>query len=202
MIRLSAPKGRSAMAVIAGCFLFSAVLRIVDPSSAVAVEVSNLKNASLTSDNDESQRSPARAATAYVNPDLAELLAALHEREAQLGEKATRLAEREQIIRVSEKRLRDQLKQLEDAEKRLADTLRIADRAADKDVERLVLAFEAMDAKKAAPIFESMDIAFASGLISRMKGKAAADVLGSITAEKAYAISVFMVGQNARAPTN
>ncbi|MEM7236869.1 MAG: hypothetical protein AAF317_04840 [Pseudomonadota bacterium] len=190
-------RGRSAMALIATCFLASALMRAIDPSSAFAVEMSNLANTTYAKTDGE----PAPDRELLVKEDLSALLTALKERETQLEQEAARLAERQRIIEASEVKLRAKIKQLEDAEQRLSETLRIADRAADEDIARLVSAFESMDSKKAAPIVENMDIAFASGLISRMKGKAAADILGGLSAEKAYAISVYMVGQNARAPT-
>ncbi|MEM9369677.1 MAG: hypothetical protein AAGA26_00840 [Pseudomonadota bacterium] len=190
-------RGRSAMALIATCFLASALIRLVDPASAFAVEVTNLANQTYATKADESVTSD----TVVVEEDLRTLLALLKEREEQLDRETIRLEERQRTIEASEAKLRAKINQLEEAERRLAETLRIADRAADDDIDRLVSAFEAMDSKKAAPIVENMDVAFASGLISRMKGKAAADILGGLTAEKAYAISVYMVGQNARAPT-
>lgn len=190
-------RGRSAMALIAMCFLASALIRLVDPASAFAVEVTNLANQTYATKADESVTSD----TVVVEEDLRTLLALLKEREEQLDRETIRLEARQRTIEASEAKLRAKINQLEEAERRLAETLRIADRAADDDIDRLVSAFEAMDSKKAAPIVENMDVAFASGLISRMKGKAAADILGGLTAEKAYAISVYMVGQNARAPT-
>lgn len=181
---------RPAMILLATCFLVSAALRLIDPGSAVATEL-----AGLNLGEDDASR-----VESTENIDLSALLQKLREREAQLDRREERLAEKSRIIEASEAKLRDQLARLEEAENRLANTLRIADQAAEKDVEKLVSAFETMNPKRAAPIFENMDIAFAAGLISRMKGPAAAEVLAGLTAEKAYAISVFIAGQNARAP--
>ncbi|MEM0922367.1 MAG: hypothetical protein AAGF44_09885 [Pseudomonadota bacterium] len=183
-------KERPAMLLLAGCFVLSAALRLFDPGNAVATELAGL-------DLGEARAAPSEPEEPV---DVSELLRKLREREAQLDRREERLAEKSRIIEVAEAKLRDQLARLEDAETKLSDTLRMADQAAEKDVEKLVSAFETMSPKRAAPIFENMDIAFAAGLISRMKGPAAAEVLAGLTAEKAYAISVFIAGQNARAP--
>ena len=190
-------RSRSAMALIAICFLASAVLRLVDPGNAFALEVANLASEDRATDAE----TKSEASSILVEDDLREMLAVLKERQEQLDRETIRLEERQRVIEASEAKLRAKITQLEEVERRLAETLRIADRAADEDIDRLVSAFEAMDSKKAAPIVENMDIAFASGLIARMKGKSAAEILGGLSAEKAYAISVYMVGQNARAPT-
>ena len=190
-------KSRSAMGLIAGCFLGSAILRVADPSNALAVEVANMAAAKAA---EAAAEAPVDTFATSSNAEMGELIAALRERELQLDARANDIANRERVIEASEARLREQLRLVEEAEKKLAATLRIADRAAEKDVERLVTAFETMDSKRASSIFENMDVSFASGLISRMNGKSAADILGGLSAEKAYAISIYMVGQNAEAP--
>lgn len=190
--RLLKGRDRPAMLLIAGCFGVSALLRILSPESAVATELAEMsKEEPKMAGADELQ---------VPSPDVGDLLSTLQEREAQLDRRAARLAEKERIIEAAEVKLRDQMVRLEEAETRLAGTLRIADKAAEKDIEKLVLAFETMSAKRAAPIFENMDVSFAAGLISRMKGPSAAEVLAGLSAEKAYAISIHIAGQNARAP--
>ena len=50
-------------------------------------------------------------------------------------------------------------------------------------------------------VFESMDVVFAAGFISRMQRDAAARIMAGLSAEKAYAVSVVIAGRNAAAPT-
>lgn len=186
-------RGRPAMAMLSGCFMLSAAFRAIDPAIALAVEA------------------PPRAAPAEDAPveavvsgpthsDLSALLATLRERERQLDEREERIAVKTKVIEAAEAKLRDQMKRLEEAESRLGALLRMADSAADKDVGKLVAAFETMPEKRAAPIFENMDVAFAAGLLSRMTDGPASAILGALTPEKAYAITVFIAGQNAKAP--
>lgn len=187
-------RGAPAMVLLSGIFALSAVARAFDPASAFAVEIPKLAAA-------QSEDGAAAPAPYPDNSELAALLATLREREAQLDARAESIARKARIVEAAEMRLRDQMERLEAAEAKLANLLQIADGAADKDIERLVAAFQEMDEKRAGPIFENMDVAFAAGLISRMEGGAAADILGALSPEKAYAVTVRIAGQNARAPT-
>ncbi|MEM7522248.1 MAG: hypothetical protein AAF360_00495 [Pseudomonadota bacterium] len=185
---------RPAMVILAGCFALSAVARVADPTSAFAVELP--KMAAGIGNAETSKPSEAMPTDA----ELGGLLQALRERERQLDARQRRIGEKAKVIEAAEAKLRDQMSRLEAAEARLGALLRLADQAADQDVGKLVTAFQSMDGKKAGPIFENMDVAFAAGLISRMDGVDAAEILSVLSPEKAYAVTVHIAGQNARAP--
>lgn len=183
------------MLMLSGCFMLSAIARVADPASAFALELPRLGASGETA--------PAGLAAAPVvatHSDLASLLATLREREDQLDERGKKLASKARVIEAAEAKLRHQMKRLEEAELRLGELLRVADSAADKDVGKLVSAFQVMDGKRAGPIFESMDVAFAAGLLTRMDNEAAAGVLAVLSPQKAYAITAHIAGQNALAP--
>ena len=193
----AAGRGRPAMLMLGGCFMLSAILRAADPASALAVEVPKLAGGG---DAPEASAAAAPALEGPTHSDLALLLATLREREAQLDARAADLAAKAKLIEAAKARLSDQMSRLEDAEGRLGALLRIADNAADKDVSKLVGAFQTMEGKRAGPIFENMDTAFAAGLLSRMDEAAAANILAALSPEKAYAVTVHIAGQNAAAP--
>lgn len=198
MSRRAQKGGRSAMLLLAGCFVLSAFARIAEPAIAYAVEAPG-----GSTDEIPAAGTVEKADAGVAGPthsDLAALLKALREREGQLDAREERIAIKAKVIEAAEERLRDQMARLEGAEARLSALLHIADGAAEKDVGKLVATFETMDDKRAAPIFETMDVVFASGLLSRMADGAAADILGALSPEKAYAITVQIAGQNARAP--
>ncbi|MEM7546939.1 MAG: hypothetical protein AAF367_15530 [Pseudomonadota bacterium] len=182
-----------AMALLAALFMSSAVIRAIDPAIALAVEVPGLAEG-------DARVEEARVADEFSYSDLDGLLKTIRQREAQLNERDAKVAEKENLMRAAEQKLRDQLARLEEAESRLGSLLRLADQAADKDVDKLVTTFQSMDDKKAGPIFENMDVPFAAGLISRMDGVAAANILSVLTPAKAYAITVHIAGQNAQVP--
>lgn len=183
---------KPAMALLAACFLGSAAIRIADPSSALAVEAARAATGAQPSDVSDGRVTPME--------DAAELLAALKKRETMLTEREIQLQSRERVLEAASAKLEEQLDRVIEAEERLAETLAIADQAADKDVARLVAAYEAMDERRAGPIFENMEVSFAAGLISRMNGPSASSILSALSPEKAYAITVFIAGRNARAP--
>ena len=179
---------RPAMMVLAACFLVSAMSRLFDPSGAVAYEV---KKRSV----------PEAPAKTVEQVDVTGLLATLREREAQLDERARKIAEKAKVIEAAEVRLRDQMAELEQVEQRLANLIRVADKASENDVGKLIATYQTMGGKRAGPIFETMDSTFAAGLISRMENGPAAEILAAISPEKAYAITVLVASQNARGPS-
>lgn len=178
---------RPAMLILAACFMVSALSRLFDPTGAVAYEVQKRSVAPP----------PSQAAP---DPDMARLLATLREREVQLDARMREMAEKERIIEAAEARLRTQMAELEEVETRLANLIRVADKASENDVGKLIAAYQTMGGKRAGPIFETMDASFAAGLISRMENAPAAEILAAISPEKAYEITVLVASQNARGP--
>ncbi|MGB0410134.1 MAG: MotE family protein [Pikeienuella sp.] len=179
---------RPAMMILAACFLVSAMSRLFDPTGALAYEVKKRSKSEVPS-------APAQA------PDTSALLASLREREAQLDQRALKIAEKAKVIEAAEVRLRDQMAELEEVEGRLASLIRVADKASENDVGKLIATYQTMGGKRAGPIFETMDATFAAGLISRMENGPAAEILAAISPEKAYAITVLVATQNARGPS-
>lgn len=181
---------RPAMIMLAACFFLSAISRIGNPDGALAYEVQKLTQGG----------SNIETAPAQTSEDLIVLVDAVREREEQLNRREMGLAERSKIIEAAEAKLREQLEQLETAEERLADLIRVADKASEKDVGRLIEMYQSMGGKNAGPIFETMDAKFAAGLLSRMDGEPASAILAAVSPEKAYEITVLIAAQNARAP--
>ncbi|MEL7464230.1 MAG: hypothetical protein AAFN79_09200 [Pseudomonadota bacterium] len=175
-----------ALALLSGCFAFSAAFRIVEPSAAA-----------LAADGD------AAAATAPegVSGD-AKLLAELMQRRDSLSAREASLDRKETAVREAEAAVRAQLAELEALETRLTAIVEVASTAAEADVARLVAAYQAMDGKRAAAIFETMDVNFAAGLIARMRDEPAAAILSSLPPERAYAITVHIAGRNAAVEEN
>jgi flagellar motility protein MotE (MotC chaperone) len=102
------------------------------------------------------------------------LLAAIRDREAQLDAEAARLADREQTLKVAEAKLAEQLAAFQTAQSALEETLALADKAAERDIERMTAVYENMEPEDAARIFGRMDVAFASGLLARVRPEVAA----------------------------
>jgi len=187
-------KKPSATFLIILCFLSSGVIRVWENGDAIASEVGDASAMLAGGDPMEPQNCPAPY-------EPAAMIAAILEREASLDALEQTLMDREQVLRVAKLRLEDQLVVLEDAEKRLAETLAIADNATEKDLARLTAVYENMKPKEAAQIFETMDVTFAAGFLSRMRPDSAAGILSSVDKTMAYAISVAMAGRNIGAPT-
>lgn len=164
------------------CFLGSGAMRLVDSGPAIAEEVGALGGPSA-------QETEAEA-----------LLAAIRAREAQLDAEAARLADREQTLKVAEAKLAEQLAAFETARRGLEETLALADKAAERDLDRMTVVYENMEPEDAARIFGRMDVAFASGLLARLRPEVAARILTSMEADAAYAITLTIASRNAAVP--
>ena len=191
MAAASARPSISGVGLIVLCFVGSAALRMTESGGAIAQEIGSM--ASLSGDDVALQCVPTAESDA--------LLAAIRAREAQLAEEQMRLADRAQTLNAAEAKLSEQLAAFETAQKNLEDTLAMADKAAERDIERMTTVYENMKPADAARIFERMDVAFAAGLLARMRPESAAAVLTGMDADAAYAVTVTIASRNAGVPT-
>ena len=77
----------------------------------------------------------------------------------------------------------------------------MADKAAERDIERMTTVYENMKPAEAAKIFERMDVSFAAGLLARVRPEIAAQVLAAMNADSAYAVTLTIASRNHAVPT-
>ncbi len=135
-----------------------------------------------------------------VDTDLAPLLAAFQERDAELNRRESQVRLRMQALAVADTELQKKLDALRDAETRLRDTIALAETASENDISALVAVYEAMKPKEAAALFDAMEPAFSAGFIGRMRPEIAAPILAGMRPETAYSISAILAGRNANVP--
>ncbi len=194
---------KGALLTAAVCLLASGLLRIGDPTRAIARELSLQTQPETNQETPElSEVQPADPAACLALAEPGSLLAALHEREQQLDARQEQIASRLQALAVAESKMQENTAALVRAEQRLAATLAIADQASEKDLASLTAVYENMKAKNAADLFSNMAPDFAAGFLSRMRADSAAGIMSNLPPESAYAISVVIPGRNARAPAN
>jgi len=189
MARASKAPAIGGVGLIVLCFFGSAGLRLTENGAALAEGLGAMTGVD-----------PAPEQTATPDPDG--LLAAIREREAQLDREAAELADRRQTLDVAEAKLQEQLAAFEKAQANLEETLAMADRAAEKDIERMTTVYENMKPDDAARIFDRMAVEFAAGLLARMRPEAAAQVLTAMDADSAYAVTLTIASRNSRVPTD
>ncbi|WP_298492477.1 hypothetical protein [uncultured Maritimibacter sp.] len=177
--------GRSALTLIAMCFMGSFVVRVAaETGMALAAET-----------GDEP------AATQTPVTDIARLVQSLKEREDLIAEREAALEERAQTLAIAEDQIRKNLEALEQAEADLKSMIALSAEAAENDIEKLTSLYENMKPKEAVAVFAAMEPNFAAGFLGRMRSDAAAAILAGLDPEQAYAISVILAGRNANAPT-
>ncbi|MSU91783.1 hypothetical protein GE300_19590 [Rhodobacteraceae bacterium 2CG4] len=185
---MSGVPGRTrALALLAGCFLASALVRTALVGPAAAEVLFPPQEALEFGD------------TAGCGPESEALLEVLRERGAQLDSLEQGIAEREAALEIAEAELQRKHTELVEAEERLAATVAAADGAAERDVAQLTAIYENVKPKRAAGIFSSMDTEFAAGILSRMSPSSAADILTLMDADMAYAVSVVLAARNMNA---
>ena len=173
-----------ALALLIGCFLVSAALRLAIVGPALAQE--------LVPEGGTGEASASR-------PGSAELLATLRARGEALDQRERELAERVALLELAETEIAEKRAALAEAEKDLASTIALADGAAERDLAQLTTIYENVKPKRAAEIFDTMEPSFASGILSRMAPTAAAEVMTLMDPEKAYSITLLIAARNMNA---
>jgi flagellar motility protein MotE (MotC chaperone) len=182
------PPAVGGVSLIVLCFLGSAAMRLTESGAALA-------------ESRATQVQEQKDGGALENGEADRLLLALRDREAQLDAEAAQLADRAQALSVAETKLAEQLEAFETARQQLEATLAQADKAAERDIERMTAVYESMKPEEAARIFERMEVSFAAGLLARMRPEITADVLTSMEPDSAYAVTLTIASRNAAVPT-
>lgn len=138
-------------------------------------------------------------------PAVCETPSALSEalglREDRLAVREAALEDRLAALALAEAAITGRMAELEAMEEELRMTLALADRAAEKDIDKLTAVYQAMKPKEAAALFEAMSPEFAAGFLARLSPDSAAAILSAMSPEAAYGISVIVAGRNVGAPT-
>ena len=132
--------------------------------------------------------------------EIAGLISALTEREAQVSEREKKLEMRLKALSIANAEIEKRMLSLSETEQSLRATLSLADEASEKDLLKLTSVYESMKPKDAAALFEEMEPNFAAGFLGRMRPEAAASVLAGLSPQAAYSISVILAGRNANVP--
>ncbi|MEM8872535.1 MAG: hypothetical protein AAGB10_00855 [Pseudomonadota bacterium] len=175
----------SAMALLIGCFVASAAVRMALIGPALAEQITSNPGGVSTYDG--------------CSPGSEELLETLRVRGETLDQRERDLAERVALLELAETEIQEKRAALAEAEESLASTIALADGAAERDLAQLTTIYENVKPKRAAEIFETMEASFATGILSRMAPAAAAEVMALMTPEKAYSVSLLMAARNVNA---
>lgn len=187
---------RGFLAVIAGLFLASSLVRISE-SAGKAEQSDETADLSAPASTLVDKNLPACTDAEHIR----QLLADLQARESAIAQEELRIADRQQALNVAETHIRENLAALVKAEKELAATMNLARTASEKDLERLTRVYENMKAKEAVALFEAMAPEFSAGFLARMRPDAAAAIMVGLEPQTAYSISVILAGRNALVPT-
>ena len=121
-----------------------------------------------------------------------DLLQALSQRRDTLDAREKSLQQREMTITAVEKRLDDKAAALEGMKAELIQLVNRRNQVNDERLQRLVKIYEAMKPREAAQILQKLDTDVAIGVMSQMKERKLAPILGFMDAGRAQTLSVLM----------
>lgn len=181
------PMRTGALALLAGCFAASALLR----AGSVLAEDPGLANGLA-----EAREAFVRDVDAALVEDT-RLKRALEERQATLDAREAALVTRAERLSALEAEIGARLDELKARRDALAAEVDAAADAAEGDIAHLAGVYAQMKPDRAGALFETMDPSFAAGFLAEMPASAAAAVLAAMSAERAYSVSVMMAGRRA-----
>jgi flagellar motility protein MotE (MotC chaperone) len=187
---------RGTIILIAGLFIASSVIRIMNGTGAAVAEISNRNEISSPHEANHLETKQ----EVYTRTDIQSLLDAFAAREERIADKERRLNIRAKALEVSQVEIERRIDALENAEDRLRATLARAQTASEEDLTRLTDVYENMKPKNASALFGAMEPEFAAGFLARMRPDVAAKILSCLDPQIAYSISAILAGQNALAP--
>ncbi len=124
-----------------------------------------------------------------------QVLTALDARRAELENRDKRLDEREQDLLKKDKEFALRITQLRELSDKLSSERAKGDRKQDTQMDQLANVYGSMNPQEAAKLMEQLDIVTAMSLISRMPEKRIAQILSTMTPERALEITRMLSGK-------
>jgi flagellar motility protein MotE (MotC chaperone) len=137
-----------------------------------------------------------------ASPAERAILERLGERRQELDARARELEIRENLLKSAEKRLDDRVNELKGMESQAGSSAQKKDADEAARLRGLVTMYENMKAKDAAKIFDRLDMAVLVAVVTQMKPRTMADIMGQMQPETAERLTVELAGRatNAAAP--
>lgn len=117
-----------------------------------------------------------------VTPSGAELevLKSLSKRRESLDQRARELKLHENLLKAAEERVKSRITELQAIEKRIESELTKRDKARDAEYAKLVTLYSTMKPKKAARIFNQLEVGVLTDLVRRMKPRTIAPIFAAM----------------------
>jgi flagellar motility protein MotE (MotC chaperone) len=139
-------------------------------------------------------------AAAKFSPEEVQLLQELSKRRVELDQRSEDLDRRELLLKAAEQQVDEKIAKLQQLQTQVDAQLGKAAAQDDDRLKSLVKIYETMKPDQAAAIFAGMDMPVLLQLVTRMKDKSTADILGKMTPEKARAVTTAL--EQRTAPTD
>lgn len=138
-------------------------------------------------------RAPGIPASEFSKEEL-QLLTTLDSRRAELEQRNRRLDEREQDLQKKDKEFALRITQLRELNDKLSSERDKNDKKQGGQLDQLANVYGSMNPDEAAKLMEQLDIVTAMSLIERMPEKRIAQILSSMTAERALELTRMLSG--------
>lgn len=179
-VHMRKAKASSALLILAGCFVGSALLRVGDALIAASALASGAEPEPRVFFEQECPFDGAPA----------EIIAELQQQEHNLDREKEALKLKKSELSGLDRQIERKRNELNSLVSEIQSASQEVKKQQDLGLQRLVTMYENMKAKQASEIFEVMDPRVAADILARMNSEAAAKILGSLTPKKAYQISI------------
>ena len=128
------------------------------------------------------------------------LLQSLSKRRKDLEKRERELQLRENLLKAAEQRVQKRITQLKAIESRIEKTHKKKDEERDKQLAGLVKMYSGMKPKKAAKIFNRLDLEVLKGLAKRIKPRAMAEILAAMETKAAQRLTLELAHESRAVP--
>lgn len=146
---------------------------------------------------DQADTTDKQASSQNAAPSGAELevLKSLSQRRQALDKRARDLQLRENLLKAAEQRVSARIAELKAIEKRIETELKKSDKARDAEYAKLVTLYSKMKPKKAAKIFDRLEIGVLTDLVRRMKPRTISAIFAAMTPSVAERVTMEIARQ-------
>jgi flagellar motility protein MotE (MotC chaperone) len=134
-----------------------------------------------------------------ASPAERAILERLGERRQELDARARELEIRENLLKSAEKRLDDRVNELKTMESQAGSSAQKKDADEAARLKGLVTMYENMKAKDAAKIFDRLEMSVLVAVVTQMKPRTMADIMGQMQPENAERLTVELAGRASNA---
>lgn len=171
---------------------------IAQDQNAAPSEANKTENAAAANPEETQEETEGKAVPSPIEPEFdptrltdaeLDILQKLADRRAELSKRSEQLDTREQLLLATERRLEIKIRELARMQETIRSLLKQHDKEKEAQMRSVVKIYEKMKPKKAAQIFEQLDIGVLLDVIERMKESRTAPIMAQMSPARAKTLT-------------